>query len=111
MHTIFLNFKISLALGVKELKTYISFVNISMANIQTSLSIIFLVACVSILPALFGADEDICGTPLIPTFNSLSHGGTAVLRGQFPWIVSFYEALILGKEQFLCSGTLISSKF
>ena len=82
-----------------------------MANNHTSLTIGILIACILFIPALLGADEDICGIPVIPTFNSLAHGGAFVLRGQFPWIVSFHERLKSGKEQLLCSGTLISSMF
>ena len=81
-----------------------------MGHNQTCLLIIILVACLSCLPSLFGADDDICGIPVIPTYNSLSHGGAGVLRGQFPWIVAYHETFLSGREQFLCSGTLLSSK-
>lgn len=55
-------------------------------------------------------DDVVCGIPKVPNFSSRIVGGTTSPRGQFPWIVAYFDVNKKGIPQFLCGGSLVSRK-
>ena len=54
-------------------------------------------------------DHDVCGQPIIQGVG-LIIGGRGTTRGQWPWLVAYYESIGAGKYKFSCGGSLVSSK-